>query len=92
MLDNDIKNAKKELTPFAWYQIQDDVRKCVLIELVFSMGLPRLLGFKNMIAALVKLDYVKAGIELVDSKWATLDVSPDRVSDVRYRLETGKYK
>lgn len=92
LLNNDIANAEKDLSPFAWYTIQNEVRRGVLIELVISMGIGRLRGFVNMIAALTEMDYKKAGEELIDSKWAREDVSHARSSDVRHRLENGVYQ
>ena len=91
LLDNDIKRSSSELKPYQWFTKQDKVRQDVLIELVISMGLGSLLGFKNMIAALEKKDYVQAGRELVDSKWAIQDVSHARSTNVRFRLEHGRY-
>ena len=91
LLNNDIKLARKELSQFDWYTIQDEVRKGVLIELHFNMGLGNLLGFKKMISALKKRDYKKASAELLNSKWAKEDVGAERVANVRKRLETGAY-
>jgi lysozyme len=42
----------------------------VLVELVFNLGMPRLLGFKKMWAALDRKDYAAAADEMMDSKWA----------------------
>ena len=91
LLDNDVKRSASELKPFAWFTKQDKVRQEVLIELVISMGLGGLRGFKKMIAALEKKDYVQAGRELVDSKWAIQDVSHSRSTNIRFRLEHGRY-
>lgn len=92
LLTNDLNQARQELRAYAWYNIQDEVRKGVLIELAFNMGVPNLLGFQKMISALKVFDYITAGKELVDSKWARQDVGAGRVADVRYRLEKGVYK
>lgn len=92
LLQNEIQKVIKELEVYAWYKIQDEVRRGVLIELGFNMGVPNLLGFKKMISALKVFDYITAGKELIDSKWARQDVGAARVADVKYRLEQGKYK
>ena len=91
LLANDLVNVRKELAACAWYNIQDEVRRGVLIELCLNMGLPRLLTFQNMIAALKIFDYRKAAAEMVNSKWAN-DVGPTRVGDMVYRMTTGMYK
>lgn len=87
---NDKKNCRAQLAPYLWYQNQDQVRKDVLVELCFNMGLAGLNGFQNMIAALNAKDYKTAAGELIKSKWAK-DVQPDRVHDVYFRLLYGAY-
>ncbi len=90
MLYNDIEACKTELCGVAWYVNQDEVRKGVLIELTFNMGLENLMKFKNMIAALKIKDYKTASAELNDSLWAK-QVQQSRVQDIQYRLEHGTY-
>ena len=92
LLNNDIKEAVRDLSPYAWFNIQDEVRQGVLVELVFNNGLPHLLGFVKMIAALKNLDYPTAVKELLDSDWARKDVGAKRVSDLSFRLQFRKYK
>ena len=41
-----------------------------MINMLFNLGLPRLLGFTNMWAAIQAGDYAKAADEMLDSKWA----------------------
>ena len=52
-----------------WWKL-NEVRKGVLINMAFNLGIPRLRQFKNMIAAVDKHDYEKAADEMLDSKWA----------------------
>lgn len=70
MLRNDIATAERELMSQSWFNALDAVRKDVMINMCFNIGLTRLLGFKNMIAALTVHDYDKAATEMLDSKWA----------------------
>lgn len=46
------------------------VRKMVLIDMGYNLGIPRLKGFKKMLAALALKDYTLAAGEMLDSKWA----------------------
>lgn len=92
LLSNDVKSAIQDLQTFVWYKNQDEVRQGVLIELVFNMGLPHLLGFAKMIAALTIKDYITAAHELLTSQWATKDVGAERVKDIQHRLLTGHYQ
>lgn len=70
MLRNDIQQSRQELAPYHWYRMLDSRRKDVLINMHFNLGLPRLLTFKNMIAAIECGDYATAADEMLDSKWA----------------------
>jgi lysozyme len=44
--------------------------KCVLIEMVFQLGVGGVSKFKKMWSALQEQDYNKASIEMLDSRWA----------------------
>lgn len=65
-------------------------RQNVLIELVFNMGLAKVLKFQRMRAAIDKGDYAEAGRELLNSKW-TEDVGPRRSSALVTQMETGEW-
>ena len=71
LMRNDIRKVKGELNQFAWYRRLDELRKEVLINMCFNMGLPTLLKFKNMIKALDECDYLTAADEMLDSLWAS---------------------
>jgi len=47
----------------------DPVRRGVLIDMLFNLGLPRLSKFKKMIAALQVNDFDEAAVQMKDSKW-----------------------
>lgn len=67
----DVADAIHDASSFAWFPTLDAVRQEVIVELAFNMGLPRLQGFKKMIAALAVKDYDRAATELQDSRWYT---------------------
>ena len=46
-----------------------DVEKA-LLEMAFQLGVPRLTGFKKMLAAIRNKEWDKAAAEALDSKWA----------------------
>lgn len=91
LLKNDIIMCKKSLKNYDWYKCLDLVRKEVLIELLFNLGLTRFFSFKKMIGALQLKDYVKAANELIDSRWS-MQVGINRSEDMYSRLLNGKYK
>lgn len=70
MLDTDIKQCAKELSHFQWYIDQPINVRYALINMCFNIGLPKLLRFKRMIAAIEKKDYDEAADEALDSLWA----------------------
>ena len=90
LLKNDIADCKHELENYVFYQIQDDVRKCVLIELCFNLGLMGLLDFKEMLDYMKKKDYKNATGELLKSKWSK-QVSLKRAENLAYRMRYGAY-
>lgn len=48
----------------------DDVRQSVLVNMAFNLGIEKLQGFKQMLAALERRDYASAAHEMLNSKWA----------------------
>ena len=68
---NDVLTATQELKDvFDFYPELSEVRQAVLLNMVFNMGLGRLLGFKKMIAAIEAKDYTEAAIQILDSRAA----------------------
>lgn len=53
-----------------WWRRMTDARKRALANMAFNLGLPKLLGFRNMLAALEAGDYETAASEALDSRWA----------------------
>lgn len=70
MLENDMKRAEKDLLTQQWYLDAPPSVKDALFNMCFNLGLPRLLGFKRMIAAIKAKDWTLAAKEALDSKWA----------------------
>lgn len=70
LLDRDIQIAKKDaMVIFPEFPEFSQNRQEVLIELLFNLGRPRFLGFKQMIHAINIDDWNEAAAELLDSKW-----------------------
>ena len=83
MLANDVDLAIHELeSRFTWFGDLSDARQRVLVNMCFNLGITRLLGFRNMLAAVELGDYYKAAHEMLDSKWAR------QVGDRAKRLAT----
>lgn len=48
----------------------DPIRRGILIDMIFNLGLSGLRGFTKMLKALRAGDYNKASMEMLDSEWA----------------------
>jgi lysozyme len=89
-LDNDIMTATMELYRFLPIsRLLDEVRRSVLIEMVYNEGIEHLLGFVLLKAALVKNDYAAAAKEMLDSDWARR--VGNRAQEMSLVMERGSY-
>lgn len=67
----DIKRHAYELeVACPWVAQLDPARLCVLINMAFNMGVPRLLKFVRMLGAVKLGRYSEAAAEMLDSAWA----------------------
>ena len=89
LLDSDIQKAKQGAASFPWFPSLDEVRQDVVIDMIFNMGLTRFSGFKNMIAAIARQDYVAASEEMMKSTWATQ--VGQRSIELSAMMKTGSY-
>jgi lysozyme len=72
MLRNDIALATRELDRvLPWWRQLNDVRQEVMVNMMFNMGAPRLLGFKKFLQYGESGRWDAAAAEMLDSKWAT---------------------
>ncbi len=72
MLINDIMNCEKQLQAKIpdIYDGLDEVRKSVLLNMCFNLGINGLLGFKNTLAFVKAGDWERAANNMLVSKWA----------------------
>ena len=89
LLENDIKRCKQELVSLSWFIDLNPVRQDALVNLCFNLGLTRLLGFKNAMAAMATGDYDKAAEEFLDSRWSRQ--VGQRSLEVAHMIRTGEY-
>lgn len=91
MLSNDIDEAigiARALVPT--FDKLDDVRQEVVTNMAFNLGMTRLAGFKQFIAALVRFDFQRAEAEMRDSKW--YDQVGDRGKRLAYAMREGRFE
>ncbi len=89
MFKNDLARAKRGAETFYIYQNLNDIRREVLIEMVFQMGLRGVGKFKRFFRAAEARDWEGAYRELLDSKWHYTD-SPARALELACLFRDGR--
>jgi lysozyme len=89
MLDNDIAECVIDLhANLSWFGRLDEVRRDVLIDMCFNLGIGRLLGFRNMLDACRRESWLEAANEMMNSKWARQ--VGNRAQELAEMMETGE--
>ncbi|GAB3123810.1 hypothetical protein GCM10027256_18490 [Novispirillum itersonii subsp. nipponicum] len=71
LLGNDIRRVLAGLDrQLPWWRGLSAGRQRALANMAFNLGLPRLLGFRQMLAALQAGQWEEAARQALDSKWA----------------------
>lgn len=72
LLDYDIAEHSRGLfTAAPWIMELDEVRKAVLVDMAFNLGIKGLLGFKNTLAAVKEGRWDDAAAGMLASRWAS---------------------
>ena|ERR1035437_5515107 len=88
LLANDIQNAEARLEQeLSWAADLDPVRRSVLVNMCFNMGIGGLVKFRKFLAALQAGDYKTASSEMLQSTWAQ-QVGP-RAQRLALQVESG---
>jgi lysozyme len=91
LLVNDIKRVQDELTrSYSWFARLDDVRRDAMVDICFNIGLTRLRGFVNALAAMSRSQYEIAADEFMDSRWS--QQVGNRAVEVTDMIRTGEYQ
>ncbi|MDP3115465.1 MAG: glycoside hydrolase family protein [Candidatus Cloacimonadaceae bacterium] len=72
LLENDILHCETELLehiPLVYLRL-NDIRKSVLLNMCFNLGITGLMGFKNTLAFIGAGDFERAANNMLVSKWA----------------------
>lgn len=91
MLSNDIDEAigiARALLPN--FDKLDDVRQEVVTNMALNLGMTRLGGFKQFLAALMRFDFQRATAEMMGSKW--YDQVGDRGKRLAYAMREGRFE
>jgi len=88
LLFNDIRTSIQEAEKnFKWYEDLGDIRKTVIISMIFNLGITKFKGFRRMIAAMELKDYSAASDEMIDSRW--YEQVRDRGSELSFMMRKG---
>jgi lysozyme len=72
LLKNDLARVETLVcAAFPWFLSLSETRQEILMEMAFNIGVPRLMGFTRMLAALKRQDYEAAANEMMASRWAS---------------------
>ena len=70
LLRNDLARVRAELDSYLpWWSGLSEVRRAVLIDMAFNLGIHGLLKFRNTLEALRRGDWQAAAAEMKNSKW-----------------------
>lgn len=90
LLDFDIHEHSQELFKrIPWALSLDEVRRAVLTDMAFNLGVAGLMGFKNTLAAVKDKRWDDAAKEMLNSKWAS-QVGP-RALRLAEMMRTGRW-
>lgn len=87
LLRDYLQTIDTRLRVHSWYCDLDTARQHCILEMAYQMGVEGVLGFRNMIAAIQKGDFIEAAAQALDSLWARQ--TPARANDVAERLAAG---
>lgn len=91
LLDNDIAKVTQQVrSRLPWSDKLDEVRRGVLANMAFQMGIDGLLGFKNTLAMVERGDYQAAAAGMLNSKWATQ--TPQRAQRLSKQMASGQWQ
>jgi lysozyme len=91
LLQNDVDDRIDALTrSLSWFQNLDDVRKGVLLNMAFQLGMQGLLAFHATLELVRQGRYAEASSEMLDSAWAKQ--TPERAQRLSKQMLTGQWQ
>lgn len=89
LLDHDLASAEMDAKKaFPWFADLSEARQRAVTELVFNMGLPKFLGFRQTLLAIKVRQFAAAASHLLDSLWRK-QVGEGRSSRIARYLKDG---
>lgn len=89
MLMNDIDRCLYDLNyHLPWWSDLDSVRKMVMVDMCFNLGIFGLMTFNDTLESVKAGDYEKASKQMLQSKWATQ--VGDRAKELSQMMKEGE--
>lgn len=90
LMERDIEKVEMALSDvYPWFESLDPVRKAVLVNMGFNLGMTRLGGFKNTLRMIESEDYEGAALGMLHSKWASQ--VKGRALELAEMMKTGRW-
>ncbi len=70
LIDGIVSKTRELETFLAFRAVKDPVRRDVLIEMAYNLGVDGLMKFRNMWAAIKAQNWDEAAVQMLDSLWA----------------------
>lgn len=91
IFNNRIRRIKEELSrKLPWLDQIDEVRRNVIYNMAYQMGVAGVLGFKNTLAMLQRKDYEGTAKGMLNSLWARQ--TPSRANRLSTQMRTGEWQ
>ena len=91
LLDNDINSRLLTLQEkLPWFNMLNDARKAVLLNMSFQLGVAGLMQFKKTLEYVEAGQYEEAAAGMLKSKWATQ--TPNRAKEMAEQMRTGQWQ
>ena len=91
LLNNDITTRVESLqSKLPWFDDLSDVRKGVLLNMSFQLGITGLMGFGRTLEMVKMGDYVNAADNMLKSKWA--QQTPARANELANQMRTNTWQ
>lgn len=89
LLWHDLKNVSDEYHTLSFPFARDSVRAYTIQNMLFNLGLAKLLKFKKFLAAVHQRDWNRAAFEMLNSRWA-LQVG-NRADELAAQMHSGLF-
>lgn len=90
-LQLEVDRLRDALFLVAGFETAGNVRRDVLTEMAYQLGLAGVRKFKRMWAAVERKDWTVAAAEMMDSRWAR-EQTPRRAAELAMRMRTGRWE